>query len=163
MSRGVCVSASFSLHGNFNARVLHIGDVGLETEKISKKRTSKLQYKVYGGVCLHVSGGGDEQVLGHCLVIRDHGDGMYYWELQEMRHTVDSGPLTEMTTKGMTNKNVWNTLKLISNDTNIFDNVNGVDVGRVTMSKNSTKIGRAALISGWHVADFDEFSIRPTM
>ena len=28
------------------------------------------------------------------------------------------------------------------------------------MSTNSTKIGRAGLITGWHIADFDDFSIK---
>merc|ERR1712178_645618 len=101
-----------------------------------------------GGVCLHVSGGGynkpdnpHNQKLGHCLVIRDHGDENYFWELQEMN-------------------SLWNKIKLSSKGNNIFVNINGIKVHNMTMSTNSTKIGRAGLITGWHIADFDDFSIK---
>ena len=116
---------------------------------------------MFGGVCLHVSGGGynkpdnpHNQKLGHCLVIRDHGDENYFWELQEMKKIIASGPITN-------NMNsLWNKIKLSSKGNNIFVNINGIKVHNMTMSTNSTKIGRAGLITGWHIADFDDFSIK---
>ena len=116
-------------------------------------------------------GGYNTQALGHCLIILQlqdlatsrGGHYRYKWALQEMTHTVISGPLLTSTKESAMKMmpSSWHTLTLTSIGTRIVANVNGVDVGNITMSSNSTKIGRVALISGWHVADFDQFSIGP--
>ena len=71
-----------------------------------------------------------------------------------MKKIIASGPITN-------NMNsLWNKIKLSSKGNNIFVNINGIKVHNMTMSTNSTKIGRAGLITGWHIADFDDFSIK---
>ena len=121
----------------------------------------------YAGVCLQVPGGGyNKQALGHCLVVQarivDQGY-QGFWELRELDKVLGSGKLPGPGADHPTG--AWFSLQLSlqsGQGDSTTDAVSASVGGKVVAAQTeAAKMppGRAALISGWHLADFDDFSV----
>ena len=114
---------------------------------------------MYAGVCLHVYGNGydQKQNVGTCILI-ERKDDKLMWVLSEYRKNVQSGmlPVVNAMESGV---GFWHTLTLTSNGDRVKGTVNGTIVFDA-LRTNTSVIGRAAVVSGWHVADFDDFKVK---
>ncbi|GMI51912.1 hypothetical protein ScalyP_jg5977 [Parmales sp. scaly parma] len=117
--------------------------------------------KEYGGVCLHVKFQDDADgqngltmQRGHCLRV---GAGGESWEITQWDRVLLSGG----NDSGSGREDGFDELELRFKEGNLVGLVGGEEVGQVMIEPDDEKArgGKAALVSGWNHAEFDDFSV----
>ena len=135
-------------------------DAGWDTTQYSSDEN-------YVGVCVHVVFVSEEkQERGHCLELFGAATGGQKWRITEWNETLAIGELKTQQPQPQPQPQsqpiIMRKLTLAyNNDNTLTAEVDGVVVTYDPIyTKGGTRIGRAALVSGWNEAYFDNFRAR---
>ena len=132
----------------------------------------------YAGACLHTQGGGQEMLYsgfrGHCMLVvltppttpssttSASQDGLLSWALTEGNSTLLTGRIqTENSTNSSAIEDGWHSIGVSFRDPVLSGWLGGYQIGTVNITNSKLKLGRVALVSGWHTAHFDDFVVKP--